>query len=189
VIASFPIWPQWADLIFQFLEFEQHWVSCEGQGLPHNDPLHSDDYEYSPRNPLPPPPISVHEWRLALQRCDSVCLRSFIHRCTKPSVERTAIERIPKRKTEWKGKRATDKPQPAWGLRARHCVSASRVGFYVILLCLPLMVFWFTWQANHPTDPTTSSTPVMVLIALLTLFVTIPASYGFQNADEVVGYI
>jgi len=151
--------------------FEQDQVISRGSGLPADN---DKDYDYKPRPPKAIPPISTHEFQVALTACQSCCLLSFFHRCRRPSSRRIAMQRIPKKSTEWEIKGAVDETDYAWGLEVRHRLSFFKVLGYNILILLGPFTFWAWWQGKvNLLDLQNASIPATVVVSLLGMFYTL----------------
>lgn len=141
-----------------------------------------NDYEYVPRHPdAQNPPISRHEFSMHLNACGDSCrwslatsyvpvLGSLFHDCLPTLHTKRAINRIPKRKYPFDTSCTDDKNAYAWGLEARHEISAAYVAFYHILILALPFGFWGWWQATHPGDLQNASVPVTVVLTMLSLF-------------------
>jgi hypothetical protein len=126
-------------------------------------------YEYRPRPPNAEiPPISPHEFELALSYCSSSCLLASFHDCMEPPSGSLALERIPKRKCALELK--VGLREHAWGIQAQHSVSFPLMVFYHVLIIASTFGFWGWWQVVHPGDLQNGSTPLTVVAVLLSLF-------------------
>jgi hypothetical protein len=128
------------------------------------------EYEYQPkppdaRNPL----IDRHEADHFLS-CDSPCRWNIFHECVPELINRKTIERIPRKLKKFDVQNVQSPESEAWGLKARHEVSAAYVAFYHILILIPPFIFWGWWQSRHPNDLQNASIPATVAIGLLSLF-------------------
>jgi hypothetical protein len=97
-------------------------------------------------------------------------LGSIFHDCLPRLNTKRAIERIPKKKSPFDTSSTDDKKAYAWGLEARHEISAAYVAFYHLLILTLPFGFWGWWQATHPSDLQNASIPVTVVLAMLSLF-------------------
>jgi hypothetical protein len=95
---------------------------------------------------------------------------SLLHECLPRLNTTRAIKRIPKKKSPFDTSSTDDKNAYAWGLEARHEISAAYVAFYhLLILALPFS-FWGWWQARHPGDLQNASVPVTIVLTMLSLF-------------------
>lgn len=58
----------------------------------------------------------------------------------------------------------------AWGLEARHTISALYVLMYHVLILAGPFGFWAWWAKEHPGDLQNGSVPMAIVLALLSLF-------------------
>jgi hypothetical protein len=102
---------------------------------------------------------------------DSIpALGGLLHDCLPRLNTKRAIKRIPKKKSPFDTSSMNDEEAYAWGLEARHEISAAYVAFYhLLILALPFS-FWAWWQATHPGDLQNASVPVTVVLTMLSLF-------------------
>jgi hypothetical protein len=114
------------------------------------------------------PPISPHEFELALSPCHSWCMFSLLHDCIEPPTGDFALKRIPKRNgalelhigvTEF-----------AWGLQAQYAISVMRIGFYHLLILAGPFGFWAWWQVIYPDDLQNAVVPFTAVAVCLSLF-------------------
>jgi hypothetical protein len=127
------------------------------------------EYEYSPRAPLARnPPISREEFRGPLNSCDGPCkmswLPAWIHDCYMPQ-DSGCLVVIPK-----KQKRMCPDEIYAWGLKARHAVSAIRVVLIHFLIFAAAFGFWGWWQSRHPDDIQGAAGPITLAVSLCSMF-------------------
>lgn len=142
----------------------------------------TDDYDYSPRPPeAQNPPVSQHEFSMHLRSCGDSChwnlLKNYVptfgnllHDCLPRLEGRRAITRIPKKQTEFDTKCKDEQKAYAWGLEAKHEISAAYVAFYHLLILVLPFCFWAWWQAKHPGDLQNASVPVTVVLTMLSMF-------------------
>ena len=127
-----------------------------------------------------------------LNACDEPCAWSKFHKCMQQLNTASAISCIPKKLSEY-DVAATD-PQDvfAWGLEAKHQISALRVVVYHVLILLLPFAFWAWWQVMYPTDLQNASVPLSVVIALVSLFwgangiLTQGKSFGNESAFDTI---
>jgi hypothetical protein len=127
-------------------------------------------YEYSPRPPnAPNPPITPHEFEIALHPCPSGCLLSAFHDCIEEPINGDfCIQRIPKRKERFP--LASYGIEVAWGIHAEHNISAIYVVLYHVVILAGTFAFWVVWQIGHPDDLQNAAVPMTVVVTLLSLF-------------------
>ena len=58
----------------------------------------------------------------------------------------------------------------AWGLEAKHVISAAYIAIYHLIIFLLPFGFWGWWIKEHPDDLQGASVPVTVVFGLLSLF-------------------
>jgi hypothetical protein len=97
-------------------------------------------------------------------------LSSALHDCLPRLNTKRAIKRIPKKKSPFDTSSTDDEKAYAWGLEARHEISAIYVLFYHLLILALPFGFWGWWQATHPGDVQNASIPVTVALTMLSLF-------------------
>lgn len=125
-------------------------------------------YEYTPRPPkVEIPPISRHEFELALASCNTPCLLAHLHECLEPPDGNIALDRIPKRNGAFALEAGGR--EFVWGILAQHSISYILVFMYHALVLAGLFAFWIWWQVRHPGDMQNATVPVMVFVALLSL--------------------
>lgn len=113
--------------IGQFEKIRPNRIVFRGKDLPT-----AIQYEYTPRPPeAENPPISVHEFELALKPCNRSCLLRIFHDCVEPPNGTFALERIPKRRGALELN--VGLVEFAWGLQARYAISFFRLLLYHIL--------------------------------------------------------
>jgi hypothetical protein len=142
----------------------------------------TDDYDYFPRYPeAQNPPVSQHEFSVHFNACGDSCswalsknyvpiLGSILHDCLPRQNTKRAIKRIPKKKSPFDTSSTDDEKAYAWGLEARHEISAAYVASYHLLILTFPFGFWGWWQATHPGDLQNASIPVTVVLTMLSLF-------------------
>ncbi|KAH7075153.1 hypothetical protein FB567DRAFT_632698 [Paraphoma chrysanthemicola] len=128
------------------------------------------EYEYAPgppnaRNPL----ISQHHASIFLN-CDSPCRWRLFHECVPDLISRKTIDRVPIKRTRFDVGNINSPESEAWGLKAKHEVSAAHVALYHLLILALPFAFWGWWQATHPADLQNASVPVTVVLGMLSLF-------------------
>jgi hypothetical protein len=133
-----------------------------------NDIPDDPDYEYSPKPPDDVPPITPHEFELALGHCGDQCLLSWLHDCMEPPSGLDALHKIPKRSSTLH--HTTNSPEFAWGIQAQHIPSFLWILMYHSLIIFGTFGFWAWWRINHPSDLQNASTPLSVIVTLLSLF-------------------
>lgn len=146
-------------------------VVSRGSSLPEDV-----EYEYNPRPPRAQiPPITPHEFEIALSACHSNCRLSFLHNCSYYSDSDYSIQRIPKKKSEWcinTRVKYQDADIFAWGLETYYALSRPRVALYNLLILLGPFAFWAWWQVDHSGDMQNASVPATFALGLLALFWT-----------------
>lgn len=108
--------------------------------------------------------------RWALSKNYVPILGSILHDCLPRLNTKRAINRIPKKTSPFDTSSTDDKNAYAWGLEARHDISAAYVAFYHLLILTFPFGFWIWWQATHPGDLQNASIPVTVVLTMLSLF-------------------
>lgn len=127
------------------------------------------EYEYRPKPAAEDPPISQHEFKLALTACHGTkCWLSPLHECYKITEREIALEKIPKRKSEFEV--LIDTNELAWGLEVRYCISLIYIVLYHLIILSGPFIFWVVWQRYHPNDIQGAAVPAAIVIALLSLF-------------------
>lgn len=157
------------------LKFEK---CCAQRVVSRGSSLPADfEYEYNPRPPgAEMPPITPHEFRMALSSCPPNCRFALLHSCSHYSDSDYAIQRIPKKKNEWCIKTSVkpgDADIFAWGLETYYVTSKCHVVFYNLLILLGPFAFWAWWQRKHPADMQNASIPTTFVLGLLALFWTL----------------
>jgi hypothetical protein len=79
-----------------------------------------------------------------------------------------ALHKIPKRSSALH--RTTNSPEFAWGIQAQQIPSFLWILMYHSLIIFGTFGFWAWWQINHPSDLQNASTPLSVIVTLLSLF-------------------
>lgn len=129
-------------------------------------------YDYNPRPPQADPPISPHEFEMALASasspCSRPCMLALFHDCTEPLLGKDALDSIPKRKTPLEMER--NGREQAWGIQAQHVISFVHMVFYHFLIIAGTFGFWGWWQAKHPDEIQNAAVPVTTMLCLLSLF-------------------
>jgi hypothetical protein len=116
-----------------------------------------------------------------INACDNSCflallkgyvpvLGRLLHDCLPRLNTKRAINRIPKKKSPFDTSSTDDEKMFAWGLQARHVISAAYVAVYHLLIISLPFGFWGWWQAKYPSDLQNASIPVTVVLATLSLF-------------------
>jgi hypothetical protein len=108
--------------------------------------------------------------RWALLKNYAPGLGNILHDCLPRLNTKRAIKRIPKKKSPFDTSSTDDEKAYAWGLEARHEISAIYVLFYHLLILALPFGFWGWWQATHPGDVQNASIPVTVALTMLSLF-------------------
>ena len=125
------------------------------------------DYQYAPRAPgATNPPIRESIWHDYFISCPPDCKSLLPHSCVLASDRRHNFEKVPKRRTRFKG----DKENLIWGLEAVFAVSAFRVLVYHCAILVGPFVFWGVWLKYHHDDVQSAAVPITVVIALVSLF-------------------
>jgi hypothetical protein len=130
------------------------------------------DYEYQPKPMDSVPPVSEHEFQKRFYACHQP--KPFLHwyhKCKKLGLQSSdLLELFPKKKTELE--EGGDKRENFWGIYAREIISLRWVLFYNFVYMLPMLVFFIVWVVplGHSTDLQNPSTPVSMMIGMLSLF-------------------
>ncbi len=128
-------------------------------------------YGYNPRPPQANPPITPHEFEMALASsspCGNSCMFAPFHDCAEPLYGKDALDTIPKRKTPLAV--GTFGREHAWGIQAQHSISVTHVVLYHFLIIAGILGFWGWWQARHPSDVQSAAVPVTTMLGLFSLF-------------------
>jgi hypothetical protein len=153
----------------QFKRIAPQWVIKDRKDLPVQA-----EYVYAPRPPIAEnPPIPQHEFEMHLNACAQPC-RWFapLHHCMPELSTTSTIQRIPKKDEihAFDNPSHEDKYVYAWGLEAKHVVSALYVVIYHLLIFLVPFSFWGWWLSRHPDDIQGASVPVIAVFGMLSLF-------------------
>lgn len=117
---------------------------------------------------MPKPPISPHEFELALASCGISCIFAPFHDCVEAPNGDFALNRIPKRKTLLQVE--TGMMEFAWGLQAVYRISFVSVLIYHLLILAGPFAFWGWWQSRHPDDLQNAAVPLTTVPVLLSMF-------------------
>lgn len=82
----------------------------------------------------------------------------------------SAIACIPKKRNTFDTTSSNPIDVYAWGLEAKHVVSAAYVVIYHFVIFLLPFGFYGWWINKHPDDLQGASVPVTVILGLLSLF-------------------
>ena len=116
------------------------------------------------------PPISRHEFNLALNACTDQCVWSLIHDCYTIGNETEAVARIPKKKSLF-GIESNDLTiKFAWGIQTRYSISFFHVVIYHVLMLLMPFGVWIWWQHKHNGDMQNASMPFTIVLTQPSLF-------------------
>ena len=128
------------------------------------------DYDYEPRPPEEIPPISPHEFELALSSCSSRCMWKWfvLHDCLQFSSSKRAVKCIPKKNAAFELNSVGR--EEAWGIQAQHVISFIHVLSYHCLILAGTFGFWVWWQVSHPSDLQNAAVPLTTVAVLLSLF-------------------
>ncbi|KAF2804373.1 HET-domain-containing protein [Mytilinidion resinicola] len=159
--------------VVKFKRLAPRWVIRDRKDLPSGV-----DYEYDPRPPRATnPPISRHEFAMHLNACDQPCpwSWSYFHECMPQLNTLTSITSIPKKRKQFNTTTTSSTFTPpadafAWGLEARHSISALYVVIYHVLIVAGPFAFWAWWMTRHPGDMQNASIPTTIVLGLLSLF-------------------
>lgn len=156
----------------QFKRLAPRWVIRDRKDLPSGV-----EYEYDPRPPRATnPPIPRHEFEMHLNACDQPCRWSwfYFHECMPQLNTSSSITSIPKKHDRFNITAASSSNSPtdafAWGLEARHSISALYLVIYHVLIVAGPFAFWAWWMTEYPGDLQNASVPVTVVLGLLSLF-------------------
>lgn len=155
--------------VVKFKRLASEWVIRDRKDLPTDK-----EYVYTPRPPTATnPPISLHEFQVRLNACEASCpWRWFVlHECIPQLDTCTSIICFPK--TRHKALTTSSPVQPtdvAWGLEAKHRISAAYVFIYhVLIVAGPFAVFGW-WMSVHTGDQQNAGVPIIIVLSLLSLF-------------------
>lgn len=127
-------------------------------------PTKPDDirnYNYEPRPPLADiPPITPHEFAMALKARPPRCVISLFHDCIEPPRGDFALTRTPKRKGFLEIE--TDVREDALGLQTQFVISLVYVAVYHLLILGVPFALWVWWLVYHPGGPVNASAPLAV---------------------------
>lgn len=153
----------------QFQKMFSNSIIAVGKELPEREP-ECLEYVYYPKPAVENPPITPHEFSIALNACRPNCRYSWFpfHECYSIPNRTYALDLIPKRKTPLGIK--VDVREVAWGLEAKHSLCLVTVFIYHLLMVPGPFVFWAVWVRYYPDDISGAATPMSVMIALLALF-------------------
>lgn len=157
----------WRFRYCDFVKFEKiraRRIISRGQELPTDV-----DYEYTPRPPSAPiPPISPHEFEIALSCCPERCKLSSLHECIEPAWGDFALVSTPKKKGVFAiGANAREF---AWGLQAVHSISFIYMLVYHAVMLSWALGLWVWWERRHPGDLQNAAVPITTVAVLLSLF-------------------
>lgn len=142
------------------------WVIKDCKDLP-TDP----EYVYEPRPPKATnPPISRHEFAMHLNACEPPCRWSYFHECMPLLGNSSAIGCTPKRRRIFATVSNNNTDVYAWGLEAKHVISAAYVVLYHLIMFAIPFGLWGWWIKGHPEDLQGASVPVTVVLGLLSVF-------------------
>lgn len=132
-------------------------------------PTAPDDIIHYQYDPSPPeaidPPISAHEFELALRVCQPGCKIAYFHDCIRSPSGDLALRRTPKRKGLLEI--GTDAQEFAWGLQAQYVISMLHMVFYYVLILGGPFGIFFWWLRHHPGDLVNASVPSITAAILL----------------------
>ena len=152
------------DLPSQFKKIAPKWIIKERRDLPREP-----EYIYAPRPPdASNPPISRHEFSMHLNACESSCRWSLLHECMPQLETNSAIACIPKKRSIYDFESPSD--IYAWGLEAKHVISAAYVTVYHLIIFAIPFGLWGWWIRRHPDDMQGAAVPITVVLGLLSLF-------------------
>jgi hypothetical protein len=122
------------------------------------------------------PPITKHEFKKRFYSCTPNPLHFRCYRdckCSKlrkKAHNREIIDLLPKKLTRLNV--ASDRKEQFWGIYARQEIHFFRVLVYNTLCISPLVWFFFMWLFpwGHNGDLQGASAPLMVMMALLSMF-------------------
>jgi hypothetical protein len=176
---------------FQFEKFDEYAVTPREKDQYPDDRVHKNsDYDFQPRPVVDMPPITKHEFKKRFYSCTP----SFFHlRCyrncecvklRKKAHNREIIDLLPKKLTRLDI--GSDKKEQFWGLYARQEIQFCRVLVYNVMCISPMGWFFFMWLFvwGHDGDLQGASAPLMVMMALLSMFWVIFVVSIKQGKDE-----
>ena len=123
-----------------------------------------------------------------LNACDHPCRWLFLHECMPQLDTSSAIDCIPKKSSMFNTTSNNRTDVYAWGLEAKHVISAAYVAIYHFIIFLLPFGFWGWWIKKHPDDLQGASVPVTVVLGLLSLFwstngILTQGQHSVDNAD------
>ncbi|KAH7086605.1 hypothetical protein FB567DRAFT_603720 [Paraphoma chrysanthemicola] len=154
--------------VVKFKRIAPKWVIMDRKDMPEKI-----EYIYTPRPPVAVnPPIPAHEFAMHLNACEQPCWWSAFHYCMPELDTSSCIATIPKKRDvhAFDAPSNDDKYVYAWGLEAKHVVSALYVVVYHVLIFLLPFGFWAWWMSKHPDDMQGASVPVTIVLGMLSLF-------------------
>jgi len=150
----------------KFEKYRENRIVSRGQSLP-DDIL----YDYAPRPAQEMPPISQHEFEMALHPCLGPCPFALLpsHDCIElPETNSSALEKIPKRKSEFLLE--VKNREFAWGIEACYSMSFVHMTFYHLFIFAGTFGFWIWWLKFHPDDLQNAAVPLTTVAIFLSLF-------------------